>query len=399
MRNTNKKGFTIVELVIVVAVIAILAAVLIPTFSSIINKANQSADQQAVASMNKILKMEEASGNKPDSSIKVLEVLRNNGFNYSMKPYYSGYTLAWIASENAVVLVKDNAVVYPEQYVGKEYALFITVENNPAKIQAAISELNDGEVLVITENVSATNTLSFNFVNTGSYGLDLNGNTLTSEYAILEDSVLGTSFKNVTAVSDGKVTFANGTIEADGDSTTTCMYVTGDAIVTLNDMKLDNTKGNTGKTSLMSDYNTETLTINNTEIKASGNAIQACESVIVLNNVTAISENERTDRDYMNSAIGLCIDTNANATASVTVNGGTYTGKYFVSAFGGLAGNYILTITDGTFNGAIYDTGNAITLTISGGTFNTTDAASIARIQDAVQAGCTITLNGETFTK
>ena len=42
MRNTNKKGFTIVELVIVVAVIAILAAVLIPTFSGVIRKANES---------------------------------------------------------------------------------------------------------------------------------------------------------------------------------------------------------------------------------------------------------------------------------------------------------------------------------------------------------------------
>ena len=41
MRNTNKKGFTIVELVIVVAVIAILAAVLIPTFSGIIAKAKR----------------------------------------------------------------------------------------------------------------------------------------------------------------------------------------------------------------------------------------------------------------------------------------------------------------------------------------------------------------------
>ena len=47
MKNT-KKGFTIVELVIVIAVIAILAAVLIPTFSGIIDKANiSSAEQEA----------------------------------------------------------------------------------------------------------------------------------------------------------------------------------------------------------------------------------------------------------------------------------------------------------------------------------------------------------------
>ena len=42
MKNTKKRGFTIVELVIVIAVIAILAAVLIPTFSNVIKKANES---------------------------------------------------------------------------------------------------------------------------------------------------------------------------------------------------------------------------------------------------------------------------------------------------------------------------------------------------------------------
>lgn len=39
MTKTTKKGFTIVELVIVIAVIAILAVILIPTFSNIISKA------------------------------------------------------------------------------------------------------------------------------------------------------------------------------------------------------------------------------------------------------------------------------------------------------------------------------------------------------------------------
>ena len=48
MKKRNmKKGFTLVELVIVIAVIAILAGVLIPTFGGIIDKANQSAALQA----------------------------------------------------------------------------------------------------------------------------------------------------------------------------------------------------------------------------------------------------------------------------------------------------------------------------------------------------------------
>ena len=43
MKNNRKKGFTIVELVIVIAVIAILAAVLIPTFSNVISNAKDSS--------------------------------------------------------------------------------------------------------------------------------------------------------------------------------------------------------------------------------------------------------------------------------------------------------------------------------------------------------------------
>lgn len=48
MKKNSKKGFTLVELVIVIAVIAILAAVMIPTFSGVIASANKSSDFQEV---------------------------------------------------------------------------------------------------------------------------------------------------------------------------------------------------------------------------------------------------------------------------------------------------------------------------------------------------------------
>ena len=48
MKKMNKKGFTIVELVIVIAVIAILAGVMIPTFGGIIETANESGEMQKV---------------------------------------------------------------------------------------------------------------------------------------------------------------------------------------------------------------------------------------------------------------------------------------------------------------------------------------------------------------
>ena len=52
MINSKKKGFTIVEVVIVIAVVAILAAVLIPTFSSLVRKANISSDTVVAKNLN-----------------------------------------------------------------------------------------------------------------------------------------------------------------------------------------------------------------------------------------------------------------------------------------------------------------------------------------------------------
>lgn len=64
----NKKGFTIVELVIVIAVIAILAAVLIPTFSSVTKSAKQSAAlQQAKSGLDSVIAL--TGGVLPDGTL------------------------------------------------------------------------------------------------------------------------------------------------------------------------------------------------------------------------------------------------------------------------------------------------------------------------------------------
>ena len=59
MKN-NKKGFTLVELVIVVAVMAILVAVAIPTISSITGSAKEAVFDTNCRTIESVLKLEEA---------------------------------------------------------------------------------------------------------------------------------------------------------------------------------------------------------------------------------------------------------------------------------------------------------------------------------------------------
>lgn len=120
--NKKKKAFTIVELVIVIAVIAILAAVLIPTFASLIDKANRSADIQAVAQMNIALAAESAFLDPDEINFeKVIDILSDAGYDSEnrLKPISKGHRFYWHATYNIILLAKEEteealaSVVYP----------------------------------------------------------------------------------------------------------------------------------------------------------------------------------------------------------------------------------------------------------------------------------------------
>lgn len=78
MKKNRRRGFTIVELVIVIAVIAILAAVLIPTFSNISEKAKKSAAQQTAINAVKAYIAGSSKGELEPAYIKVT----SNGNEY-----------------------------------------------------------------------------------------------------------------------------------------------------------------------------------------------------------------------------------------------------------------------------------------------------------------------------
>lgn len=89
MKNkTNKKGFTLTELIVVIVIIGILAIVLIPTLTGYIKKANESADEQTVAGLNKLLLDAKINDVEFNDILEVKEYLKDemeyNG-EYSLK--------------------------------------------------------------------------------------------------------------------------------------------------------------------------------------------------------------------------------------------------------------------------------------------------------------------------
>ena len=120
MKN-NRKGFTIVELVIVIAVVAVLAAVAIPTFSGIVKRANISKDTQAVRNMNVILTSESSGTSAPPNSTSVKEMFEANGIS-DFSPQTKLYTFYWIKNENIIILANESDIpVYPEEHRNQTY--------------------------------------------------------------------------------------------------------------------------------------------------------------------------------------------------------------------------------------------------------------------------------------
>ena len=124
MKKSNRKGFTIVELVIVIAVIAILAAVLIPTFSNLIKKANESSDIQAVRQMNTFLTTEAIIG-EVNSILDVYDIFKASGYtieNYT--PIVDGNEFYYDTTLKQILYVElaTGKVLFPKEYEGQTKA-------------------------------------------------------------------------------------------------------------------------------------------------------------------------------------------------------------------------------------------------------------------------------------
>ena len=107
MRRKNRKGFTIVELVIVIAVIGVLAAILVPTFVNLTKDAHRASDKSFIHNVNTQLAIEEIDPKKgkAETMYDAIQVAKERGLDIERLTPYDGNDIIWDSVANRFALV------------------------------------------------------------------------------------------------------------------------------------------------------------------------------------------------------------------------------------------------------------------------------------------------------
>ena len=131
--KSNKKAFTVVELVIVIAIIAVLAAVLIPTFANIIKKANVSKDTQLIRNLNTALASSRAANNnKPHPTMyDALQAAEEFGYDIGkINASAIGNEILWDQENDVFCYLEGDKIAYLPELVDTNKQLAIKGDTN-----------------------------------------------------------------------------------------------------------------------------------------------------------------------------------------------------------------------------------------------------------------------------
>ena len=109
----NRKGFTVLELIIIIGIIGALSGIMIPVFANLNNRSKNTNDQSLVKNLNSQLAVTEADSNTLNATFsQALAVLEEHGFTLDDLRSQSGDTLLWNEKENRFLLEiqKDSAI-------------------------------------------------------------------------------------------------------------------------------------------------------------------------------------------------------------------------------------------------------------------------------------------------
>lgn len=263
MKLNKRKGFTVVELVIVIAIIAVLAAVLIPTFAGLVRKANISKDTQLVRNLNTALA---TATEKPKTMHEALQIAADAGYLvdkinasatsneilYDSKNNVFCYYNATNPSEGSVEYIPESAqgsqINDPEEY----YLLWKIYDKNddiPAAADQKFSvyladDAKVPETITVSVGFDAgTNTkvkeVTYNGTKGNSVVIRTNGGTLTVDAETDSVNHYGTAdtvtIKNVADKSYHEfgnvniLTIENGRVVVENGNNIDVLQVTGNA--------------------------------------------------------------------------------------------------------------------------------------------------------------------------
>lgn len=163
----NKKGFTIVELVIVIAVIGILAGVLIPTFSGIVQRANESKiNQEMTNALKVVLAGNATSGALANGTTFVMS--QKNDENKDVAAYYAEYNgnkfekIVTINATNTLNKDKFDRVIIGTDKEGHYYPdtvkaianLYGLDENITVTETSGVSKIGDNLIVLTNSDLS-----------------------------------------------------------------------------------------------------------------------------------------------------------------------------------------------------------------------------------------------------
>ena len=202
MKASKKRGFTIIELVIVIAVIAILAAVLIPTFANIIQKANVANDVALARNMNTILIADEATNGRSTDMYDVLIALEQGGFKLeNLNPRADGNVFAWDKANNQIVYLDKNSdkPIFQAKEIGNNKGdLYITTR------KAEVFADYPGYSYYFASDISGDITLDEgSCLDTGEFALNGNVSVVTDKDVEIHGTINGTITVDST---NGKIT-------------------------------------------------------------------------------------------------------------------------------------------------------------------------------------------------
>ena len=104
IKSLKKKGFTLVELVIVVAVIAVLSAILIPTIGCFVEEAKETNDMATVRLLNAALVEYGAEYTAPKNMTEALEAMDRKGYQIEKLTPRSSGEILWDSLNNRFLL-------------------------------------------------------------------------------------------------------------------------------------------------------------------------------------------------------------------------------------------------------------------------------------------------------